>query len=203
MPLRKPQKIAIAITLAVMGICVLVIAGTYLIELKKPGSPGLAGAFNSGGDFTLMGDNGKIFHLSDCRGKVVLLFFGYTSCPNACPATLAKLSRAFALLGADRDKVTTLFVTVDPQRDTPAKLKEYLTYFGINGVGLTGTKAQIDAVVDAYHAFYLKVPSKSAMGYSINHTTTVYLIDQQGKVQHLFQPLESAKNVAGIIRKFI
>ncbi len=199
--MKKQLKITLA--LAVMGICLLVIAGTYLVHFKNAPSPGIEGAFNPGGDFTLVEDNGKVFHLSDCRGKVVLLFFGYTSCPNACPITLAKLSRAFALLGSAREKVLTVFVTVDPQRDTPAKLKEYLGYFGVNAVGLTGTKAQIDSVVGAYHAFYQKVPTKSAMGYTINHSTNVYLIGKQGKVHYLFKPLDTPAKMAETIKDFL
>ena len=200
MPIKRQQYI---IPIVVVGIGLLFIVWVYLIPPPKPGPPGIEQAFNPKGDFTLTEENGKIFHLKDCRGKVVLLFFGYTSCPNACPMTLAKLGQTFTLLGSARVNVLTVFVTVDPLRDTPAKLKEYLGYFDANALGLTGTKAQIDAVVSAYHAFYQKVPTKSAMGYLINHTVSVYLIDRQGKVRYLFHQADTPEKMAGIIKDYL
>jgi protein SCO1/2 len=88
-----------------------------------------------GGDFTLTDQDGRPFQLSSARGKVVLIFFGYTFCPDVCPTTLSKLSAAAAKLGADRDRVTALYVTVDPHRDTPAVMREHLSMFGIRAVG--------------------------------------------------------------------
>ena len=167
----------------------------------KPVPTGLEQAFNPSGDFTLMEDNGKIFHLKDHRGKVVLLFFGYTSCPGVCPLTLAKLAKARTLLGVANQKVMTVFVTVDPQHDTSSRLKEYLGYFDINAVGLTGTKSQIDKVVHAYNASYEKVPTKSTLGYIINHTSIVYLIDKQGKVRYLFHRDDSPGKMAQVIKE--
>jgi len=167
----------------------------------EPVPTGLEQAFNPTGDFTLTEDNGKIFHLRDHRGKVVLLFFGYTSCPGVCPLTLSKLARARTLLGAASQEVMTVFVTVDPQHDTSARQREYLGYFDINAVGLTGTKTQIDKVVHAYNASYEQVPTKSALGYIINHTSIVYLIDKQGKVRYLFHQDDSPEKMANIIRE--
>ncbi len=186
------------------AIVLLIILGIYwAYSSLKPVPPGIESSFNPGGDFTLSEDNGKIFHLRDQRGKVVLLFFGYTSCPDVCPLTLAKLARSRTLLGPASKKVLTVFVTVDPQRDTSARLKEYLGYFDVNAVGLTGTKAQIDTVVHSYNASYEKVPTKSALGYIINHTNIVYLIDRQGKVRYLFHQDDSPEKIAEVIREFI
>jgi len=159
------------------------------------------GALNPQRDFTLHDQDGKIFHLKDHRGEIVLLFFGYTSCPDVCPTTLSKLARVYALLGPLRQKVLTLFVTVDPQRDTAQKLKEYLQYFNINALGLTGTKQEIDAVVDDYKATYEKVvTNSSALGYMFDHTDYLYLIDAQGKTAHLFHPEDRAQDMAQIIK---
>jgi protein SCO1/2 len=199
---RTNQKLILSVLAT--GTILLIILGIYWTNSTiKPVPTGLEKAFNPTGDFTLTEDSGKIFHLRDHRGKVILLFFGYTSCPDICPLTLAKLARARTLLGAAGQKVTTVFVTVDPQRDTSARLKEYLGYFDINAIGLTGTKTQIDEVVHAYNAFYEKVPIKSALGYIINHTTIVYLIDKQGKVRYLFHQDDSPEKMAKAIRATI
>lgn len=160
-------------------------------------------ALNPSGDFTLRDQDGQPFHLRDHRGKAVLLFFGYLSCPDICPATLSKLARVYALLGDQKDKVLTAFVTVDPDRDTQAKLKEYLSYFRVKAVGLTGTKDEIDAVVNAYKGIYERVETDSAMGYLFNHSDYVYVIDGQGQVQALFHPEEKAETIARAVQKAI
>jgi protein SCO1/2 len=159
------------------------------------------GVINPQRDFTLHDQDGHIFNLRDHRGQIVLLFFGYTTCPDVCPTTLSKLARVYALLGPMRTKVLTVFVTIDPQRDTPQKLKEYLQYFNINAIGLTGTKQEIDAVVDRYKATYEKVETNSsALGYMFDHTDYLYLIDTQGKTSHLFHPEDRPEDMAQIIK---
>jgi protein SCO1/2 len=153
-------------------------------------------------DFTLHDQDGKIFHLKDHRGQVILLFFGYTTCPDVCPTTLSKLARVYALVGPMRQKILTVFVTIDPQRDTPQKLKEYLQYFNINAMGLSGTKQEIDAVVDLYKATYEKVnTNSSALGYMFDHTDYLYLIDRQGTTSHLFHPEDNAQDIADTIKR--
>ena len=160
------------------------------------------GVLNSQKDFTLHDQDGKIFHLKDHRGQVILLFFGYTSCPDVCPTTLSKLARVYALIGRPmRQKILTVFITIDPQRDTSQKLKEYLQYFNINAMGLTGTKQEIDAVVDSYKATYEKVVThSSALGYMFDHTDHLYLIDTQGKTSCLFHPEDKAQDMAKVIK---
>ena len=137
-------------------------------------------------EFVLRDQEGQPFHLSQLRGKVVLLFFGYTHCPDACPTTMAKLSRVYKLLEPDADKVVTLFVSVDPGRDTSSALKNYLAYFHLNSIGLTGTKGEIDAVVKQYGARYEVEQSDSAAGYHINHSTDLYLLDKKGELAKTF-----------------
>lgn len=164
-------------------------------------SVGMDDALNPSRDFTLQTQDGNIFRLKDHRGQVILLFFGYTSCPDVCPTTLSKLARVYALLGPLRQKVLTLFITIDPMRDTPPKLKEYLQYFNINALGLTGTKQQIDAVVDDYKATYEKVvTNSSALGYMFDHTDYLYLIDAKGQTSHLFHPDDRPEDMAQIIK---
>lgn len=172
---------------------------------EKPADKSLSldQALNPQRDFVLHDQDGKIFQLKDHRGQIVLLFFGYTSCPDVCPMTLSKLARVYKLLGPMRPKVLTVFVTVDPARDTPAKLKEYLRYFNINAIGLTGTKQEIDTVVDAYKATYEKVvTNSSALGYMFDHTDYLYLIDTQGKTVHLFHPEDKAQDMAKFIKGY-
>jgi len=153
-------------------------------------------------DFVLHDQDGKIFQLKDHRGQVVLLFFGYTTCPDVCPTTLSKLARVYSLLGPQaRSKVLTVFVTIDPARDSPEKLKEYLQYFDINAVGLSGTKKEIDAVVEAYKASYNKVETNSsALGYLFDHSDYLYLIDIEGKTAGLFHPDDKAEDIASSIK---
>jgi cytochrome oxidase Cu insertion factor (SCO1/SenC/PrrC family) len=152
-------------------------------------------------DFSLTDQDGRPFRLSQLRGKVALLFFGYTSCPDACPTTLSKLSRVYKMLGVEGGRVVTIFVSVDPKRDTPRALKEYLKYFRINSVGLTGTKEEIDSVVGQYGARYEIEQSDSAAGYHINHSTDLYLIDRRGEVAHTFAYKDQAKPIADEILK--
>lgn len=200
--MQTKQKLILSVLAT--GTISLIILGLYLAYSPiKPVPTGLEQALNPSGDFTLTEDSGKIFHLRDYRGKVVLLFFGYTSCPGICPLTLSKLARARTLLGVASQNMMTVFVTVDPQRDTSSMLKEYLGYFDINAMGLTGTKTQIDKVVHAYNAYYEKVPTKSALGYIINHTSIVYLIDKQGKVRYLFHQDDSPEKMAKVIKEMI
>ena len=139
-----------------------------------------------GGDFALTDQTGGVFRLSDQRGKVVLLFFGYTSCPEACPTMLTKLTGVYKALGTRRDGVLTAFVSVDPERDTPAVLGKYMHYFGSNAVGLTGRKEEIDSVVRQYGARYEIEQSDSVLGYHIRHSTDLYLIGANGKLIRRF-----------------
>lgn len=152
-------------------------------------------------DFTLKDQDGRVFHLKDHRGKTVLLFFGYISCPDVCPVTLSKLSRAFHLLGKQADNVLTVFVTIDPERDTPEKMKEYLKYFKLKIVGLTGSKSEIDQVVNAYKGYYAKAETDSAAGYLMDHSDLVYLIDKAGRVVELIHFDDEAVKIAQLIRQ--
>jgi len=154
-------------------------------------------------DFALTDQDGKLFLLSQLRGKVVLLFFGYTHCPDACPTTMAKLSRVYKLLGADTEKAVTLFVSVDPDRDTTSVLKSYLAYFHMNSIGLTGTKEEIDAVVKQYGARYEIEQSDSAAGYHINHSTDLYLLNRKGELSSTFTYSAGTQEIASAVNKVL
>jgi protein SCO1/2 len=146
----------------------------------------------AGGDFTLTDHNGEKFRLADQRGKVILLFFGYTSCAEACPVILGRINSVFKQLGPDREKALAVFISVDPQRDTTQVLREYVKYFSAHTVALTGKKEELDAVVKRYGAKYEIEKSDSALGYHVSHTTDIYLIDQRGALRSRFKHTDRA-----------
>lgn len=170
---------------------------------KAPAAPPLP-ILPIGGDFELTGDDGRPFTLASQRGKVVLIFFGYSSCPDACPTTLSKLSTAVRKLGDDGKRVRALYVSVDPERDTPEVLKADLANFTLDAVGLTGTKAQIDKVVEQYGASYkIVLTPQSAAKYTISHTTAVFALDTSGRVRSTFPYEASVDEVVSGIRAIL
>lgn len=131
--------------------------------------------------------NGSSFRLSEMRGKVVLLFFGYTSCPDVCPATLANLKLALEKTGEEKAKqAQVLFVTVDPQRDTPKRVQEYVNHFNQNFIGLSGTEDELVNVWKNYGVFREDAAGTASAGALVNHTARVTLIDQQGNMRISF-----------------
>jgi len=156
-----------------------------------------------GGDFELVGADGRPFRLSRVRDRIVLLFFGYTSCPDVCPTTLGTIARVKQTLGADGGRILPVFVTVDPDRDTPDELARYLAHFDIGAVGLTGAKAEIDAVAGLFRVRYRIETSDSAMGPLISHTAYVFLVDRRGRVRHRFHPNEPAEALAAVLRPVV
>jgi protein SCO1/2 len=157
-----------------------------------------------GGDFALTDHNGQRFELSSLRGKVVLIFFGYTFCPDACPTTLSKLASVTARLGRDGDQVKTLYVSVDPDRDTPEVLKADLSNFRVDALGLTGTKAEIDKVTALYGALYEITPMpESAAKYSVAHTTTLYALDPSGRTRLTFRYEATVNEIVDGIRAIL
>ena len=154
-------------------------------------------------DFVLTDQNGKPFHLSQLRGKVLFLFFGYTHCPDACPTTMAKLSQVSKLLGRNDSQVVTVFVSVDPHRDTSSVLKSYLAYFHMNAIGLTGTKEEIDVVVKQYGAKYEIEESDSAAGYHVNHSTDLYLLDQKGELARTFNYADGTQVIVDGVKQLL
>lgn len=155
------------------------------------------------GDFTLTDDNGEPFSLSDTKGKVRLLFFGFTHCPDICPTTLVELQEVYRQLGKDAEEVTALFVSIDPERDTPELLHHYLASFSIPVIGLTGSIEQIDPVVKQFAAFYDKVLLDSAAVYTMDHSTRSYLIDQEGMVRYIFRYDDGPERIVHMLRKLL
>ena len=147
-----------------------------------------------GGNFTLYSSRNQNASLKDYQGKVVMMFFGYTYCPDKCPITLTLLKQVIDKFGKRADQVQTLFITVDPKRDTPEQMKNYLSSFHPNFIGLTGTKKQILEVAEKYGSAFMKNPTiDSESNYLMIHTGYVYLIDQSGKVRAIY-PKETKVN---------
>ncbi|MCC6711791.1 MAG: SCO family protein [Candidatus Dadabacteria bacterium] len=156
-------------------------------------------------DFTLTDQNGGKVSLSDFRGKPVFLFFGYTHCPDICPITLSVLNGVSKEVGeADKDKFKVLFVTIDPERDDPETLRNYVPYFNESFTGLTGTPDEIKEVANSFRAFYMREESDSEAGYLMGHTSAVYLLDKSGKVVLRYpQDKMDPKSIAGDLEKIL
>jgi protein SCO1/2 len=133
--------------------------------------------------FTLTDHNGKQRTLADFKGKVVVLFFGYTQCPDVCPTTMAEMASVMKDLGPAADKVQVLFVTLDPERDTRELLASYVPQFDKRFLGLYGTPADIARTAKEFKVFYSKVPGSSPDNYSIDHTAGSYVFDRDGKLR--------------------
>jgi protein SCO1 len=134
-------------------------------------------------DFQLPDQNGQLRTLKDFRGKLVVMFFGYTQCPDVCPTTLADVAQARKLMGPDGAKVQALFVTVDPQRDTPEVLKGYMANFDPSFLALRGTPEQLAAVAKEYKVYYKKVDGKTPTSYTMDHSAANYVYDTQGHLR--------------------
>lgn len=136
-----------------------------------------------GKDFELPDFNGQQRRLTDFRGKVVALFFGYTHCPDVCPATLAELASAVKKLGPDAGRVQVLFITADPERDTPDVLKQYVTAFNPTFLGLRGTPEQTVEVAKAFKVLIQKNPAADPNNYTVDHSSGTYVYDASGRLR--------------------
>lgn len=166
--------------------------GGMLVFLLQP-APEADPASGQGGDFTLHSSAGEV-SLSDFRGQVVVLYLGYTFCPDVCPMSLAILGQALRQLPeTEREQIQGIFISVDPERDTPERLDSYASFFSPQLIGVTGSQAEIDRVVRQYGAFYRRVELRdSAMGYAVDHSSQLYLINRRGElvgsVSHTISP---------------
>jgi protein SCO1/2 len=134
-------------------------------------------------DFALTDHNGKPRTLADFKGKAVLVFFGYTQCPDVCPTTMAEMAAVMQQLGPQADRLQVLFITVDPERDTPTLLAQYVPAFDKRFLGLYGDAAATAKVAKDFKVFYQKVPGKTPGSYTVDHTAGSYLFDPQGRVR--------------------
>ena len=153
-----------------------------------------------GKDFSLTDHKSQPRRLADFRGKAVVLFFGYTQCPDVCPTTLTTMRDAMTLLGDDAKRVQVLFVTVDPARDTPALLAQYVPAFDPGFLGLYGDEKTIAALAKDFKVFYAKQPGSTSGSYSVDHSTGSYAFDPKGKLRLLLRLGETPQNVAADLK---
>jgi protein SCO1/2 len=181
-PLNRRLLLITALSAASAGL-----AACDKLGLGGAAKPGFKGIDLTGADyareFQLTDQHGQTRTLGDFRGKVLVIFFGFTQCPDVCPTTLAELAAVKKALGPDGEQVQGIFITVDPERDTPDLLKAYLANFDPGFVALRGTADQTKAVAKEFKVFYSKVPGETEGSYTIDHTAASYLFDRQGRVR--------------------
>jgi protein SCO1/2 len=171
------RRLAVPLLLVVIGLAAL--ATALYVALAPPSRPVIATAA-VGGPFQLVSQDGKPVTERDFLGSPHLVFFGFTHCPDVCPTKLFELSEVFRAMGERGKAMKALFVTVDPERDTPEAMKAYVASFDPRIVGLTGSREAVDNVVRAYRAYAKKVPLKDG-GYTMEHTALVYLMGKDGR----------------------
>jgi len=189
-----------AFLLAVLVICGLLLYRLWM-ERVTPGA--MTGEALIGGPFELIDQNGATVTDQTYRGKLMLIYFGFTFCPDACPTALGIMSAALDKLDVAAERVVPMLITVDPERDTPQVLKEYVSNFHPRMVGLTGTPEQIAAVAKAYRVYYQKAAGATAGDYLMDHTLLIYLMDGEGKYVAHFGPQATPDEIAEEIRKHL
>jgi protein SCO1/2 len=198
-----------SVRIALMGLIVVASIATGLwfgSQAPKPDAPATddttEGYPNLGGEFTLESGTGPV-SLSDFRGKVVPIYFGYTFCPDICPTTLGAMTAAFQkLTPEEQSQVQGLFISVDPERDTPQRVSEYAHHFSPNIEGLTGTPEAIAEVAKRFFVIYEKVPMEdSAMGYAVDHSSIVYVVGKDGVVNSLVHHGSTPDDILASLRK--
>ncbi len=192
------------VAIAVAGILVLVAGGLLVFAQREP-AKGVAGgplAAAIGGPFSLIDQNDKPFTDADLKGKWQLVFFGYTHCPDVCPTTLNDLSLALDQLGDKKSQVGIVFISVDPERDTPAVLKSYVGSFGGPVAALTGSPDAVAQAAKEYRVYYAKHPRADG-GYDMDHSALIYIMDPQGRFTATFTPDDQPDKMAARLKKLL
>jgi protein SCO1/2 len=195
----RTARFALVVSAFVAGLAISLAAVLWLVNprVAPPGAPPTAAI---GGPFRLLDQNGRTVTDADLKGRPFLVFFGFTHCPDVCPTTLFEISEVLRELGADADRLGALFITVDPERDTPAALKDYLSSFDPHLVGLTGDLDAVSAVAKAYRVYFKKVPLDDG-GYTMDHTAIVYLMDKDGRFVAPFSLRRTTEAAVADVRK--
>ena len=155
-----------------------------------------------GGPFQLTDQNGKAVTDKSLKGKPTLIFFGYTHCPDVCPTSLFEISEVLRAMGRDADKVNAIFISVDPERDTPAAMKDYLSSFDPHLEGLSGDPAETAKVITSYRVYAKKVPTKDG-DYTMDHTALIYLMDRDGRFVSPFNLKRTPEEAAADLKKYL
>ena len=164
------------------------------------GGVALPGGVSLGGPFSLVDGDGRQVTEADLRGRLALIFFGFTFCPDVCPTELQAIAQTMDLLGPQADQLRPVFITVDPERDTPAKIKDYVGLFHPAIMGLTGTPEGVAAAARAFRVYYNKVTPPGASDYLMDHSAFTYLMGRDGQLRALFRPGATPEEMAAAIR---
>ena len=194
----RTARLLLALGAFVAGL-VLFSAVIFIVTGRTPAPIAMSAV---GGPFHLVDQNAKPITDQDFKGQPFLVFFGFTHCPDVCPTTLFEVSEVMRKLGPDADKTAALFITVDPERDTPDKLKEYLSSFDPHLRGATGNLDTVAAVAKAYRVYYKKVPTDKG-DYTMDHTAIVYLMDKDGRFVAPFNLRRSPEVAAAELKKYL
>ncbi len=178
---------------------VFMLAATAFFTLRDTSKS--TGAVTIGGAFALIDQDGKALTPREFQGRPYLVFFGYTHCPDVCPTTLMELTQVFEALG-EKARVSALFVTVDPERDTPAVLKDYLSSFDKRMMGATGPRDAIDAALKSFRVFARRVPG-TGEDYTMDHSAVVYLMDKQGRFVSGFNLQQTPQQAAQSLKPYL
>ncbi|MGZ8372356.1 MAG: SCO family protein [Rhodoplanes sp.] len=198
--MRRPSRLVVLAAAFGLGLA-LCVGIVLLMSGRFSDAPAFQGA-TVGGPIQLTDQNGQPFSDQSLRGKPFLVFFGFTHCPDVCPTALFEVSEIMRRLGPDAARAAALFISVDPERDTPAVLKEYLSSFDPNLQALTGDPAAIAAVAKAYRVYYKKVPLEGE-DYTLDHTALVYLMDKQGRFLAPFNIKRPPEAAVADLRKYL
>ncbi|NWG25200.1 MAG: SCO family protein [Pseudorhodoplanes sp.] len=196
-----PRTTRIVIILAAFLGGLLVFTTALFLLTGRP-TPQVSTASAVGGPFELTDQNGNTITDESLKGRPFLIFFGFTHCPDICPTALFEMSEILTKLGPDAGKINALFVTVDPERDTPARLKDYLSSFNPQLRGVTGSAEALDKMLKSYRVYYKKVPLKDG-DYTMDHTALVYLMDKQGRFVAPFNIKRTPEAAAEDLRKYL
>lgn len=194
----RASQVLVVITAFFAGL--IVFLGIFLYATGQIGGGAAPSAI--GGPFQLTDQDGNRITEQDFRGKPYLVFFGFTHCPDICPTTLFEVSEVMNALGEDADRVSALFVSVDPERDTPAVIKDYLSSFDPHVRGATGTKKQLEQVAKGFRTFFKKHPTGNG-DYSMDHSAIVYLMDKDGRFVAPFNLKRPPQDAANDLRKYL
>jgi protein SCO1/2 len=195
----RTARLLLALGAFVAGL-VLFSAVIFIVTGRGPSPIAMPSAV--GGPFSLVDQDGKPITNENMKGKPFLVFFGFTHCPDVCPTTLFDVSEIFRALGPDAKGLQALFVTVDPERDTPAVLKDYLSSFDPRIVGVTGDEAAITAAEKAYRVYAKKVPTDGG-GYTMDHTAIVYLMNKDGRFVTPFNIKRRPEEAAADLKRYL
>ena len=188
-----------------LGGLLIIGAGAFLVLSLHETPRGAAGTLLAsaiGGPFRLVDQNGKTVTDADLKGKWSLVYFGYTHCPDACPTALNDIAIALDELGPQRNAVRPVFVTVDPERDTPAVLKSYVTAFDAPILALSGTPEEIAQAAKGYRVYYAKHPEAGG-DYSMDHSSVIYVMDPEGRFTASFTQENSPEEIAERLKKLL